>query len=75
MAHDAYPEETASRPGRSKLLALFLLGRGHATSAVLLLVGAKLAGTAVVARLFQLVEPPAAGGAACAGLLENISPG
>ena len=40
-----------------KLLALFLLGRGHATSAVLLLVGAKLAGTAVVARLFQLVEP------------------
>lgn len=40
-----------------KLLALFLLGRGHAASAVLLLVGAKLAGTAVVARLFQLVEP------------------
>ena len=40
-----------------KLLALFLLGRGHATSAVLLLVGAKLAGTAIVARLFQLVEP------------------
>ena len=40
-----------------KLLALFLLGRGHAGSAVLLLVGAKLAGTAVVARLFQLVEP------------------
>ncbi|RST56484.1 hypothetical protein [Variovorax sp. MHTC-1] len=40
-----------------KLLALFLLGRGHAAGAVLLLVGAKLAGTAVVARLFQLVEP------------------
>jgi hypothetical protein len=40
-----------------KLLALFLLGRGHAASAVLLLVGAKLGGTAVVARLFQLVEP------------------
>jgi hypothetical protein len=40
-----------------KLLALFLLGRGQATGAVLLLVGAKLAGTAVVARLFQLVEP------------------
>ncbi|MBT2324135.1 hypothetical protein J7E62_17435 [Variovorax paradoxus] len=40
-----------------KLLALFLLGLGHAKSAVLLLVGAKLAGTAIVARLFQLVEP------------------
>jgi len=40
-----------------KLLALFLLGSGHATSALLLLGGAKLAGTAIVARLFQLVEP------------------
>ena len=40
-----------------KLLALLLLGRGHATSAVLLLVGAKVTGTAIVARLFQLVEP------------------
>ena len=40
-----------------KLLALFLFGRGYATGGVLLLVGAKLAGTAVVARLFQLVEP------------------
>jgi len=40
-----------------KLLALLLLGRGHATGALLLLVGAKLAGTAIVARLFQLVEP------------------
>ncbi len=40
-----------------KLLALFLFGRGHALSGMLLLLGAKLAGTAVVARLFQLVEP------------------
>lgn len=40
-----------------KLLALFLLGGGHAKSALLLLLGAKLVGTAVVARLFQLVEP------------------
>ena len=40
-----------------KLLALYLFGRGHAASGVVLLLGAKLAGTAVVARLFQLVEP------------------
>jgi len=40
-----------------KLLALLLLGRGHATSAVMLLLGAKLVGTAILARLFQLVEP------------------
>ncbi|RZL87860.1 MAG: hypothetical protein EOP82_24895 [Variovorax sp.] len=40
-----------------KLLALFLLGAGHAKSAVLLLISAKLVGTAIVARLFQLVEP------------------
>jgi hypothetical protein len=40
-----------------KVFALFLLGRGHATSALLLIVGAKLVGTAIVARLFQLVEP------------------
>lgn len=40
-----------------KLLALYLFGRGHAVGGVVLLLGAKLAGTALVARLFQLVEP------------------
>jgi hypothetical protein len=40
-----------------KLFALFLLARGHSLSALLLIVGAKLVGTAFVARLFQLVEP------------------
>jgi hypothetical protein len=40
-----------------KLFGLFLLGEGHALSALLLLLGAKLVGTAIVARLFQLVEP------------------
>ena len=40
-----------------KLLALFLLAGGHTKSALLLLLGAKLAGTAILARLFQLVEP------------------
>ena len=40
-----------------KVLGLFLLGEGHATSALLLLAGAKVAGTAIVARLFQLTEP------------------
>ena len=40
-----------------KLFGLFLLARGHAMSALGLLLGAKLVGTAIVARLFQLVEP------------------
>lgn len=40
-----------------KLLGLFLLAEGHAKSAVLLLLSAKVAGTAILARLFQLVEP------------------
>jgi hypothetical protein len=40
-----------------KLLALYLFGSGHYASGVVLLAGAKLAGTAVVARLFQLVQP------------------
>ncbi len=40
-----------------KLFGLFLLGEGHAMSAVMLLLAAKLVGTAIVARLFQLVEP------------------
>ncbi len=39
-----------------KLLALFLFGRGHAISGMAVLLLAKLAGTAVVARIFQLVE-------------------
>jgi hypothetical protein len=40
-----------------KLLGLFLLAEGHAKSALLLLLGAKVTGTAILARLFQLVEP------------------
>ena len=40
-----------------KLLALFLFGTGHYASGVMLIAGAKLAGTAVVARLFQLLQP------------------
>ncbi|MET3496649.1 hypothetical protein ABIC90_003714 [Variovorax boronicumulans] len=41
-----------------KVLALFLFSHGHAASGVSVLVLAKLAGTAVVARIFQLVEGP-----------------
>jgi hypothetical protein len=40
-----------------KLFGLFLLGEGHALSALLLLLAAKLVGTAILAWLFQLVEP------------------
>jgi hypothetical protein len=40
-----------------KLIALYLFGSGHYTSGLVLLLGAKLAGTAVVARLFQLTLP------------------
>ena len=40
-----------------KLLALYLLGHGHILLSVAILVGSKLAGTAVVARLFQLTQP------------------
>lgn len=40
-----------------KLLALYLFGTGHYASGVVLIGGAKLAGTAIVARLFQLVQP------------------
>jgi len=40
-----------------KLIGLFLLAEGHAKSAVTLLLVAKLTGTAILARLFQLVEP------------------
>jgi len=40
-----------------KLIGLFLLAEGHAKSAVTVLLVAKLTGTAILARLFQLVEP------------------
>lgn len=40
-----------------KLLALFLLGRGHALAGLVVLVGAKVVGTAVLARLFTLTQP------------------
>lgn len=40
-----------------KLFGLFLLGEGHAKSAVILLLAAKVAGTAILAWLFQLLEP------------------
>jgi hypothetical protein len=41
-----------------KVLALFLFSRGHAATALTVLLLAKLAGTAIVARIFQLVEGP-----------------
>ena len=40
-----------------KLFALFLIAHGHAFSAAALFVGAKVVGTAVVARLYQLTSP------------------
>ncbi|HEV8313700.1 MAG TPA: hypothetical protein VGQ23_11575 [Burkholderiaceae bacterium] len=40
-----------------KLLALWIIGRGHALLGVAVIVIAKLAGTAVVARLFMLTKP------------------
>ena len=40
-----------------KLLALFLLGKGHFGMGLSLVVSAKIAGTALAARLFQLTEP------------------
>ncbi|MGJ7578782.1 hypothetical protein ACSFA3_01220 [Variovorax sp. RHLX14] len=40
-----------------KLAALFLFGRSHYASGFALLAGAKLVGTAILARLFQLVKP------------------
>jgi len=40
-----------------KLLALFLVANGHALTAGALFVGAKVAGTAIVARLYQLTSP------------------
>ena len=40
-----------------KLLALFLLGKGHLGMGLSLVISAKIAGTALAARLFQLTEP------------------
>ncbi len=40
-----------------KLLALVLFGTGHSVLGLVLLVGAKLVGTAMMARLFQLTQP------------------
>ncbi len=40
-----------------KLLALYLIANGHAFSAGALFIGAKVVGTAIVARLYQLTEP------------------
>lgn len=40
-----------------KLLALYLFGKGQATLGLVLLLAAKLGGTAVLARLFQLTQP------------------
>ena len=40
-----------------KLLALFLIGKGHALLGVGVLVAAKVLGTALVARLFTLTQP------------------
>ena len=40
-----------------KLLAVFLIASGREVEATLLFIGAKVVGTAIVARLFQLTEP------------------
>lgn len=40
-----------------KLLALYLIAAGHALSAALLFIGAKVAGTAILARLYTLTQP------------------
>ena len=40
-----------------KLLALYLIATGHALMAALLFIGAKLVGTAVLARLYMLTAP------------------
>jgi hypothetical protein len=40
-----------------KLLALYLFGLGKAKSGLVVLIAAKLLGTAVMARLFQLTQP------------------
>jgi hypothetical protein len=40
-----------------KLLALYLIAKGQAVAAALLFAGAKVVGTALVARIFQLTQP------------------
>lgn len=40
-----------------KLLALWLMGQGHALAGLAVIVTAKLVGTAIVARLFSLTQP------------------
>ena len=40
-----------------KLLALFFIGRGHAMAGLVVLLAAKVAGTAILARLFTLTQP------------------
>ena len=40
-----------------KLLALYLFGKGQVTLALVLLLSAKIGGTALLARLFQLTQP------------------
>ncbi len=40
-----------------KLLALYLFGRGQTVIGLVLLLGAKIGGTALLARLFQLTQP------------------
>lgn len=40
-----------------KLLALWLIGEGHAVAGLAVILLAKLVGTAVVARLFNLTQP------------------
>ena len=40
-----------------KLLALYLFGKGQAVLGLALLIGAKIGGTALLARLFQLTQP------------------
>lgn len=40
-----------------KLFALYLIANGHAVAAGALFIGAKIVGTAVVARLYQLTSP------------------
>src|SRR5437868_7847736 len=40
-----------------KLVALYFISHGHALSGMLTVIGAKVAGTALVARLFTLTQP------------------
>ena len=40
-----------------KFLALYLFSQGHMTTGLMLVIAAKITGTAIAARLFQLTEP------------------